>query len=85
MMGGLGFGMFGIGAFMMLAFWALVIGGAVWLVATLVRGTQGQTFAHTASGMPASSQAPLDNLKMRYANGEITKEQFDELKRDLSA
>jgi hypothetical protein len=41
MMGGFGFGagMFGIGALIMIAFWVLVIGGAVWLVVTLARGS----------------------------------------------
>jgi putative membrane protein len=30
-----------------------------------------------------SNETPLDILKKRYARGEITKEQFDEMKRDL--
>jgi putative membrane protein len=30
-----------------------------------------------------SSQSPLDVLKVRYAKGEITKEQFEEIKRTL--
>jgi putative membrane protein len=79
MMGGLEFGMFGIGALIMLAFWALVIGGVVWLVVTLARGSQ------AASSTPTASQTPLDILKTRYAKGEITKEQFDQLRRDLGA
>ncbi len=29
-------------------------------------------------------EAPLDILKVRYAHGEITKQQFEEMKRDLS-
>ncbi len=29
-------------------------------------------------------QTPLDILKMRYARGEITREQFEEMKRDLA-
>jgi putative membrane protein len=64
----------------MIGFWVLVIGGAVWLVVTLARGSQGQTAPRT----PTSNQAPLDILKTRYARGEITKEQFEEMKRDLS-
>jgi putative membrane protein len=80
MMGGFGFGagMFGIGALIMIAFWVLVIGGAVWLVVTLARNNQGA--AATASG-----QTPLAILQARYAKGEITKEQFDEMKRTLGA
>ena len=81
MMGGFGFGagMFGIGALIMIAFWVLVIGGVVWLVATLARGSG-------AAGAPsAAGQTPLDVLKARYAKGEITKEQFEEMKRALGA
>jgi len=29
------------------------------------------------------SETPIDILKKRYAKGEITKEQFDQMKRDL--
>ena len=81
MMAGLGFGMLGIGAFIMFAFWALVIGGAVWLIVTLARGNS--THA-TSIGIP-SGQSPLDILKARYAKGEINKEQFDQMKNDLNA
>lgn len=77
MMGGFGFGMLGLGAFIMIAFWVLVIGGAVWLVVTLTRGS-GFTGAQSTIG-----QTPLDILKARYAKGEITKDQFEEMKRAL--
>jgi putative membrane protein len=30
-------------------------------------------------------KAPLDHLKERYAKGEITKNQYDEIKRDLTS
>ncbi len=79
MMGGFGFGGMLFGGLLMLAFWVLIIGGAVWWVVTLARGTA--TNAHP----PGSAQTPLEILRMRYAKGEITKEQFDEMKRDLGA
>lgn len=67
------------GLLLMLLFWALVIGGIVWLVVTLVRR------GPTASMLEPSgaAQTPLDIIKMRYAKGEIAKEQFEEMKRDL--
>jgi len=81
MMGGFGFGGMLFGGLLMLAFWVLIIGGAVWLVVTLARGTT------TSSTNTALAQTPLDTLRVRarYARGEITKEQFDEMKRDLGA
>ncbi len=83
---GFGMGMWGLGALVMIAFWVIVIGGAVWLVLTLVRGNQ----PHAAMNQPQAlmpavtpNQTPLDILKMRYAKGEISKEQFDEMRREL--
>jgi len=81
MMGGFGLGggmLFG--GFVMIAFWVLIIGGAVWLVVTLARGTASGSIADTSA-----SATPLAILQTRYAKGEITKEQFDEMKRELSA
>ncbi len=74
--------MFGYGGMLfagllMLLFWVLVIVGVVWLVVTLARGGQAHLIA------PPSAQTPLDILKMRYAKGEITKEQYDQMRRDL--
>ena len=80
MMDGFGFGgVMLFGGLLMIAFWVLIIGGAVWLVVTLARGSQ------NTSTTSLSGQTPLDTLKARYAKGEITKEQFEEMKRDLSA
>ncbi len=80
MMGGYG-NQFGyafnpIGAIIALASWALIIGGAGLLVVRLARNG---TRISTSSGLP------LDILKARYAKGQVTKEQFDALKRDLGA
>ena len=80
MMGGFGLGggmLFG--GLLMIAFWVLIIGGAVWLVVTLARNNQGSS-ATTVSG-----QTPLAILQARYAKGEITKDQFEQMKRDLGA
>ncbi len=82
MMGGYGaqgFGFNPIGAIISLVFWALIIGGIVLLVLWLARNA-GRTSFGTSAG-----ESPLDILKARYAKGEITKEQFDAIKRDLGA
>ncbi len=70
MMSGLPF----IGGIGMLLFWLLIIVGVVWLIQSSSRGS--------AVSTPAS-ESPLDVLKRRYASGEINKEQFEEMKKNL--
>ena len=89
MMGGYGgYGMHGFGnqygvgsnpfgVILSLVSCALIIAGIVLLVVWFVRN------AGKATG--ASTQSPLEILKARYAKGEITKEQFESIKRDLGA
>lgn len=79
-MGGWGFGMMGIGMLLTVLFWVLVIAGIAWLAVTLARGG---TASVPRIEPGATAQMPLDILKLRYAKGEITKEQFEEMKRDL--
>ncbi len=78
MMGGygsqFGFGFNPLGSILSLVFWALIIGGGALLVVYLVRN---------AKITSASGESLLDTLKARYARGEISKEQFESLKRDL--
>lgn len=78
---GFGFGGMLFGGLLMIAFWVLIIVGVVWLVVTLAR--------NNASPIPttASRQTPFATLRVqaRYAKGEITKEQFEEMRRDLGA
>jgi putative membrane protein len=70
-----GFGIFGIlGGLLLLV---LLVGGAVWLFqfASRDRGV--------FTGPPG--ETPLEILKRRYAKGEITKEQYESMRRDLGA
>ncbi len=75
MMGGFGFPFFG--GIMMLLFWVLIIVGGIWLFQALARGGGLGTWSGP------SRESPLDILKTRYAKGEITKEQFEDMKRNL--
>jgi putative membrane protein len=58
-------------------FWAGLVALVVWVIARLVRRGGHE---HGSAGRPD----PLEVAKLRYARGEITKEQFDQIKRDLS-
>ncbi len=67
--GMMGFGM-GFGFIFMLLFWGLVI----WLIITLVNASQSNK----------NEQDSLTILKKRYVSGEITKKQYEEMKKELS-
>jgi len=71
---GLGHGLFGW--LMMLLFWILIIVGVVLVVRWLV--DQGRLKESQ------SEEIPIDILKKRYASGEIDKDQFETMKRDLT-
>ncbi len=69
--GMMGFGM-GFGAIIMVLFW----GAIIWLVISLINaGTQKPE---------GTSEYALAILKKRYARGEVTKEQYLEMEKDLT-
>ena len=73
-------GSWGIGMMlMMFLFWAGIIVGIVFLIRWLVTaGHPGQQVASRNS-----TESALDILKKRYARGEINKEEFQDMRRDL--
>ena len=86
MMGGFGLGLPLMGGLLMLLVPLLFISGVVWLVVVLARGSAGQLTPPsrlTRDERSAANATPLDILKMRYAKGEITPEQFDEMRKHL--
>jgi len=68
-------GVWGLGMMlMMLVFWGVVIVGIVLAIRWLAnQGTK-----------PRSSDTAIDILRQRYARGDISKEEFDAKKRDLT-
>ena len=66
--GGMGFGM----GFGMILFWAMIIVALI----VLFRGSCG-------NGNRKTEKSALDILKERYARGEIGREEFEQIKRDL--
>jgi putative membrane protein len=77
-MGGIGFG---FGFIFMLIFWALII----FAVLALVRGFSGHHGCgwHDLDEHKHKGNSALDILKERYAKGEISKEDFDKMKKDV--
>jgi len=71
MMGGFGFG---FGWFFMVLFWVLIVTGIIYLIRCLVWGCPPRGGA---------KKSAIEILEERYAKGEISKEEFEEKKKDL--
>ena len=69
-------GDFGTG-WLMLTLMILVPALVVWAIVALIRGSNGNT------GQAGQSESALDILKKRYARGDISKEEFEERKKNL--
>ena len=81
--GALGFG-YGGGFFMplmMIAIWAFLIFGAVYLI-RLATG-QGGTGA-VKIGTDASPASPMEALQLRYAKGEVSAEEYEHIRKDIA-
>jgi putative membrane protein len=69
-----GWGWMALGWIIMLVFWVLVIVGVVAAVRWM-----------TACGVARPrAETPTEILRRRYAAGELTKEQFESMKRDVA-
>jgi len=78
MMHGYGLGLWG--GLIGLVLNILIIGGIVWLVVWAVRRLAGGS-AHWSQS--SGGQSPREILQVRYARGEITREQYQEMLKDL--
>jgi len=68
-------GWWGLGFVFFILFWVAVI----WFIVWIVRRATGK--GGPCMGM--GTKSALDIAKERYAKGEITKEQFDQIKKDI--
>jgi len=60
---------------LMVTFWGGIIALIIWAIARFMRGG--------SAGGNGEKRRPLDVAKDRYARGEITKKQYEQLKKDL--
>ena len=71
--GGLGF----LWMFIMLLLWIFIIGIIIWLVIYAIRKSENKTYKN-------HEKDALETAKKRYAKGEITKKEYEEIKKELS-
>lgn len=63
------------GMILFVVFWGGIIALIIWGVSRVTRGSSGST---------QNRSDALEIAKVRYARGEITREQFEQIKKDLS-
>jgi putative membrane protein len=85
MMGGNGgWGWLWFGNSLMVIFWVVVIALIVWLVYRLTRtNTTPNNHTNTTEQRRGPSQNLLEILQARYARGEINREQYETMRRNL--
>ena len=66
----------GMWMFFHFLFWILIIIGAVLLIVWIVRQSGRYERGH-------GEEPPVDILRKRYARGEISKEEFERMKKDI--
>ena len=72
-----GFGFFGI-PFLGILFWIILLLVAIYLVVLLVKKVRNSEITY-----PVKENDPVTIVKKRYARGEITKEEYERLLKDL--
>ncbi|MCL5999597.1 MAG: SHOCT domain-containing protein [Chloroflexi bacterium] len=80
----MGFG-FGFGGILMVIFWVAIIGLAVWLLSWLFPRAIHNVSSNGTLQRADVPDSPTEILKQRYARGEITKDQFEQMRRDVEA
>lgn len=76
------FGSYGlIGLILNLVITAVVIGGVIWLVIWLVRRARANGKA--TFGAETAARSPREILQVRYAKGELTREEYQEMLADV--
>ncbi len=65
------------GGLWMIIFWVVIIALIVWGVIALTKRM-------TSAADTTQKRDPLDTARERYAKGEISKEEFEQIKKDLS-
>lgn len=77
---GIGMGVGGIGLILMLLFWGGLILGGIWLVKAVFTNSQ----PNQTGRMTTNQASPREILDKRYARGEISREEYEQIRADLT-
>ena len=79
----MGFGFGGFGFILMAVFWVTIIALAIWVLGKIFPRVTGSSSLRSEQRRSDLSLSPQDILKQRYARGEVSKAEFDEMRLDL--
>lgn len=77
---GIGMGFGGIGLILMLLFWGGLILGGIWLVSAVFTSSQ----PNQSGKMTTHQTSPREIVDQRYARGEISREEYEQIRADLT-
>jgi putative membrane protein len=80
----MGFGFGGFGMVYMLIFWIVIIGIAVWLLSRLFPAGANRTAPSDRTRRSDGKESALDILQMRYARGEISQREYEQMRQDIT-
>lgn len=80
MMTGFGMGFGGFGFIFMALFWLVVIGLGIWLLSNLFPRNKA-----SSQSRESGSESAVEILRRRYAQGELTKEEYESIRYDLES
>jgi putative membrane protein len=62
-------------------FWLAILAIIIWIGVTVTRNLK----KSGSTQDPTQTESPLDILKKRYAKGEISREEFEQMKKDIQS
>lgn len=79
----MGIGVGDMGIVYLVIFWVVVIAFAIWLVCRLFPRATNDPSPPSVAQRSDRSESPLEILQQRYARGEISRTEYEEMRHDL--
>lgn len=79
----MGFGYGGHGVVLMIIFWVVIVVLAIWILGRLFPQVASFTAPQSRGRSGETAESPLDILKRRFARGELSQAEYDDMRRML--